>query len=102
MNLPYDKLLSNVAFNFNLRPFATYEHLNRTVPDQCKFDLHVLLVEHGKVYKNDAKWLKAAVQQQLAGKGELGWVQAMEGPKGIREAAERHYAVKSIAGGVCG
>ncbi|ACO62227.1 predicted protein, partial [Micromonas commoda] len=27
-----------------------YEHLNRRVPDDCKFDLHVLLVEHGKVY----------------------------------------------------
>jgi len=40
---------------------AAYEHLNRRVPDACKFDLHVLLVEHGKVYKNDVKWLKQAV-----------------------------------------
>ena len=28
---------------------TAYEHLNRMVPDACKFDLHVLLVEHGKV-----------------------------------------------------
>lgn len=28
---------------------TAYEHLNRRVPDECKFDLHVLLVEHGKV-----------------------------------------------------
>ena len=28
---------------------TAYEHLNRRVPDACKFDLHVLLVEHGKV-----------------------------------------------------
>ena len=25
-----------------------YEHLNRRVPNECKLDLHVLLVEHGK------------------------------------------------------
>ncbi|EEH61042.1 uncharacterized protein MICPUCDRAFT_5738, partial [Micromonas pusilla CCMP1545] len=31
---------------------AAYEHLNRRVPDACKLDLHVLLVEHGKAYKN--------------------------------------------------
>ena len=49
---------------------TTYEHLNRRVPDECKFDLHVLLVEHGKVYKNDAAWLRSAVTQQLAGGGQ--------------------------------
>ena len=27
---------------------AAYEHLNRRVPDACKLDLHVLLVEHGR------------------------------------------------------
>ena len=26
----------------------TYEHLNRCVPDNVKFDLHVLLVRYGK------------------------------------------------------
>ena len=27
---------------------TTYEHLNRRVPDDLKYDLHVLLVDHGK------------------------------------------------------
>ena len=27
----------------------SYEHLNARVPDDCKFNLHVLLVEHGKI-----------------------------------------------------
>lgn len=27
---------------------TTYEHLNRRIPDELKYDLHVLLVEHGK------------------------------------------------------
>jgi hypothetical protein len=26
----------------------TYEHLNRRIPDDAKYDLHVLLVDHGK------------------------------------------------------
>ena len=43
---------------------TAYEHLNRRVPDACKFDLHVLLVEHGKVFKNDAAWLRRAVSEQ--------------------------------------
>lgn len=32
-----------------------YEHLNRRVPDACKLDLHVLLVEHGKCCTRCAK-----------------------------------------------
>lgn len=27
---------------------TTYAHLNHMIPDVCKYDLHVLLVEHGK------------------------------------------------------
>ena len=38
----------------------TYEHLNRRVPAEIKYALHVLLVEHGKVYKNDVKVLRKA------------------------------------------
>ncbi len=41
----------------------TYEHLNRRVPDDVKYDLHVLLVEHGKVYKNDVKLLRPFVKR---------------------------------------
>ena len=32
-----------------------YEHLNRRVPNECKLDLHVLLVEHGKCCAKCAK-----------------------------------------------
>jgi len=32
-----------------------YEHLNRRIPDDVKFSLHVLLVEHGKCCKRCAK-----------------------------------------------
>ena len=31
---------------------TTYLHLNRRIPDKLKYDLHVLLVKHGKVLKN--------------------------------------------------
>jgi endonuclease-3 len=38
----------------------TYEHLNARVPAVIKHALHVLLVKHGKVYKNDVKELRKA------------------------------------------
>ena len=34
------------------------QHLNRRVPADIKYDLHVLLVEHGKVHKNDVQVLR--------------------------------------------
>ena len=37
---------------------GTYAHLNTRVPDELKYALHVLLVEHGKVYKNSVAELK--------------------------------------------
>jgi endonuclease-3 len=80
---------------------SAYEHLNRRVPDACKFDLHVLLVEHGKVFKNDAAWLRRAVSEQLAGAGEVGWMRALEAPGGIKHAADEHFALKS-GKSVCG
>ena len=42
----------------------TYEHLNRRVPDDVKYALHVLLVEHGKVYNNDVKLLKPGTKKE--------------------------------------
>lgn len=42
----------------------TYEHLNGRVPADIKYALHVMLVEHGKVYKNDIKMLRQACAQQ--------------------------------------
>ena len=37
---------------------GTYAHLNARVPDELKYALHVLLVEHGKVYKNSVTELR--------------------------------------------
>ena len=34
---------------------SCYEHLNNRVPDEFKFALHVLLVDHGKVCKSCSK-----------------------------------------------
>ena len=76
-----------------------YEHLNRRVPDYCKFDLHVLLVEHGKVYRNDVKWLRGAVKGQLE-TGDLKWIQDAQGE--MKQLADTHFVAKSSAGGVCG
>jgi len=42
---------------------GTYAHLNRIVPDDIKYALHVLLVAHGKAYKNDVKVLREALRQ---------------------------------------
>lgn len=39
-----------------------YTHLNKMVPDECKYDLHVLMVEHGKRYKNDVRVLRKGMQ----------------------------------------
>ena len=76
-----------------------YEHLNRRVPDDCKFDLHVLLVEHGKVYRNDVKWLRGAVKGQLE-TGDLKWIQDAQGE--MKQLADTHFVAKSSARGVCG
>ena len=43
----------------------TYEHLNRKVPDDVKYALHVLLVEHGKIYNNDVKLLRPCVKKAM-------------------------------------
>ena len=42
---------------------AAYAHLNRRVPDALKLDLHVLLVLHGKVYRNDPSMLRRALAE---------------------------------------
>ena len=76
-----------------------YEHLNRRVPDDCKFDLHVLLVEHGKVYRNDVRWLRQALKGQLE-TGDLGWYKEAQGE--MKLLADNHFISKSSSGGVCG
>ena len=40
----------------------TYEALNIAVPDELKFELHVLLVEDGKVHKNGVSHIRAEVR----------------------------------------
>ena len=40
----------------------TYEALNAAVPDELKFELHVLLVEDGKVHKNGVSHIRAEVR----------------------------------------
>lgn len=53
-DFPVDTHVYNIAKALKFIPDTytreqAYEHLNETVPDDVKFDLHVLLVEHGKV-----------------------------------------------------
>lgn len=43
----------------------TYAHLNNRVPDGIKYALHVLLVKHGKVFKNDVKALRTKMRVAL-------------------------------------
>lgn len=53
---------------------GTYAHLNARVPDELKYALHVLLVEHGKVYKNGVAELKkmaSTVSAMAATSGEM-------------------------------
>ena len=37
---------------------ATYDHLNAIVPAEIKYELHVLLVQHGKDHKNGISLLR--------------------------------------------
>lgn len=82
-----------------------YEHLNRRVPDACKFDLHVLLVEHGKVFKNDAGFIRKAINKQLGNADsdtkQIGWLETLEQPGGIKEQADAYFVAKS-GKSVCG
>jgi endonuclease III len=49
----------------------TYAHLNNRVPDGIKYALHVLLVKHGKVFKNDVKALRTKMRGALVVQEEL-------------------------------
>lgn len=111
-DFPVDTHVWKIAMSLGWIPKSAtrdqaYEHLNRRVPDGCKFDLHVLLVEHGKVYKNSAGWLKAAIRGQLLTEGgddereRIAWIEEMEKPGGIKEEAEEHFRLKS-GKSVCG
>ena len=57
---PVDTHVLYIAKKLNWLPAdasreQAYEHLNRRVPNECKLDLHILLVEHGKCCAKCAK-----------------------------------------------
>jgi endonuclease-3 len=60
---------------------TTYDHLNHHVPAELKYDLHCLLVEHGKVLKNELGCLRVA-----GGGGEGAKGKAASGTKKAKKA----------------
>ena len=49
---------------------ATYDHLNAIVPPEIKYELHVLLVQHGKDYKNSVSELRSTMASLAAARME--------------------------------
>jgi endonuclease-3 len=49
---------------------GTYAHLNARVPPALKHALHVLLVAHGKAFRNEPGPLRAALRAAGGGEGE--------------------------------
>mmetsp|Transcript_21729 Transcript_21729/g.35866 ORF Transcript_21729/g.35866 Transcript_21729/m.35866 type:complete len:341 (+) Transcript_21729:82-1104(+) len=75
-DFPVDTHVWKLAMNLGWVPKSasrdqTYDHLNMRVPDDIKYELHVLLVKHGKVHKNEVRVLRATMR-------ELGGVSADE------------------------
>lgn len=67
-DFPVDTHVWKIALALGWVPKAadrdgTYEHLNLRVPDEIKYSLHVLLVEHGKQYKNDVAVLRKMARE---------------------------------------
>jgi len=76
-DFPVDTHVWKIALALGWVPKAatrdqTYEHLNAKVPDEIKYALHVLLVKHGKVYKNDVRVLRETLRHCEAGATEAG------------------------------
>ena len=70
-DFPVDTHVWKIALSLGWVPKSadrdgTYEHLNRRVPDAIKYDLHVLLVEHGKQYKNQTTVLRKLISGETA------------------------------------
>ena len=75
-DFPVDTHVWKIALNLGWVPKGasrdqTYDHLNQRVPDKLKYELHVLLVKHGKVYKNDVKALRATMRELREPVGEI-------------------------------
>ena len=71
-DFPVDTHVWKIALALNWVPKTadrdgTYEHLNLRVADELKYALHVLLVEHGKQYKNDVAVLRKMAREAAAG-----------------------------------
>jgi len=66
----------------------TYEYLNAKIPDEIKYDLHVLLVEHGKCYKNGCTELRKGITACLPAFAALGDAGPGGGPGGAVIKAE--------------
>ena len=62
----------------------TYAHLNARVPDGIKYALHVLLVKHGKVFKNDVKALRTKMRVASVMQEELVITTEMEGMLAVK------------------
>jgi endonuclease III len=64
---------SQIALKMGWTPAAAtretaYEHLMRRVPAELRFDLHCLLVEHGKVEKNNLGCLSKVKKENASKK----------------------------------
>ena len=75
-DFPVDTHVWKIAIALGWVPKAadrdqTYEHLNRRVPADIKYESHVLLVEHGKVYKNDVQVLRKAMKADVKSESTL-------------------------------
>ena len=56
----------------------------------------MLLVEHGKAYKNDVGWLRSAVREQLESGGTR-WLESLETAGGVKAIADSHFRAKSLS-----
>merc|ERR1712032_218934 len=68
-DFPVDTHVWKIAINLGWVPKGssrdqTYDHLNLKVPDDIKYALHILLVKHGKVYRNEVRVLRACMREQ--------------------------------------
>ena len=68
--MPFPHPLDPILHAVQIEREGTYEHLNAMVPDELKYALHVLLVEHGKVHKNSATELRRMAGAAAAAVGE--------------------------------
>ena len=74
-DFPVDTHVWKIALSLGWLPAKAgreeaYAHLNSRVPAAMKYELHVLLVEHGKQFKNDVAALRAGMLRAERGAAE--------------------------------